>query len=407
MNYTKIIRSEPRARHRHRHTSADRAVLSLDRRRLEPDQPRHRRLHRRAVLSEPEPPERHPEGELQREQPAELHVRQPPRRSGRGVAVVASHEPHVDPRRAFDEGGVLPGAVPQFRRQRRCGRRSVGRTVQFQRRHEQSVRHEPDDRQRSAGFLPELHRNRCVFRGQRQAHHLGVLPAGHVAGKSAVDVRLWRALPVVPAVALVTARVGVRAGPLRPGQGASALPACPDQRREPRARPGDGADPAERLRGCIRARHRRSCERDGDQFRSQLSAGVPRQPGDRAGTATRCRVRHHGRFEDRSPRQRRRVPQPARQRQRDGCDGAEPAGSEHAKHQLWDAGHAARARCAGGILQSSEQCLRPRARRQDACQLQLLRGRAARDWLGHRARRDVRRVPDAARRDGGQHQPGS
>ena len=170
MNYTKIIRLQPRPRHRRRHPSADRAVLSPDRRRLEPDQSRHGRLHRRAVLSEPEPSERDPEGELQREQPAELHLRQPSGRPGRGVAVVASHEPDLDSRRPLDEGGVLPRAVPQLRRQRRCRRRSLGRTVQLQRRQKQSVRHQPHVRERAARFLPELHRNRRVLRGPRPPH---------------------------------------------------------------------------------------------------------------------------------------------------------------------------------------------------------------------------------------------
>ena len=79
---------EPRARHRLRHPAADRAVLSVDRRRLGPHQPRQRRLHPRPVPPGAEPAQRHPESELQRPQLAELHVRQPPRRSGRSVADV-------------------------------------------------------------------------------------------------------------------------------------------------------------------------------------------------------------------------------------------------------------------------------------------------------------------------------
>ncbi len=65
-NYTKIIRSNHGARHRLRDPSADRAVLSADRGGLEPDQSRHRRLHRRAVPSRAESAQRHPEGQLQR-----------------------------------------------------------------------------------------------------------------------------------------------------------------------------------------------------------------------------------------------------------------------------------------------------------------------------------------------------
>ena len=62
---------------------------------------------------------------------------------------------------------------------------------------------------------------------------------------------------------------------------------------------------------------------------------------------------------------------------------------------------------AGRVLESSERRVRRRARRQDAEELQLLDRRPARDRLGHGARRDLRGVPDAQRRDGHEHQLGA
>ena len=110
------------------------------------------------------------------------------------------------------------------------------------------------------------------------------------------------------------------------------------------------------------------------QRRPELPEGLPRQPGHRAGAAPRPRLGHHRRREDRAARQRRAVPQPARQRERPRRDGEEPAGAEHAEHHLRDDGHAARGRRAGRILEPPERRLRHRARRQDAEELQLLVG---------------------------------
>ena len=76
----------------------------------------------------------------------------------------------------------------------------------------------------------------------------------------------------------------------------------------------------------------------------ELPEGIPRQPGHRARAAARAGLGHDRRREDGAARERRAVPQPARQRERPRRDGAESAGAEHAEHHLRHDGHAPRRR---------------------------------------------------------------
>ena len=89
--------------------------------------------------------------------------------------------------RPLDEGRLLLRAVAQLRRQRRRGRGSLGGAVHLQYRHEQPVRYQLQLRERLGRVVPELHRDRCVLRSERQAEPLRVLSAGHVAGQPAPD----------------------------------------------------------------------------------------------------------------------------------------------------------------------------------------------------------------------------
>ena len=89
---------EPGAGHGRGHPAADRTVLSADPGRLGPDQPPECRLHGRAVPPGAEPAQRDSQGQLQRPELAELHLRQPPGRPGRGVAVVDPDQPDLDRR---------------------------------------------------------------------------------------------------------------------------------------------------------------------------------------------------------------------------------------------------------------------------------------------------------------------
>ena len=79
----------------------------------------------------------------------------------------------------------------------------------------------------------------------------------------APDARLRRALPLVHAVVLDAACGRLRARALRSGEGAAALSAGADQQRQRRLRSGDGRDAPQRLRRHLRAGHRRSLQRHG------------------------------------------------------------------------------------------------------------------------------------------------
>ena len=209
---------------------------------------------RRAVPSRAEPAQRHSQGELQRAERAELHVRQPPRRSGRGVADVDPQQPDVDQGQPLVQGRVLLRAVAQLGGQRRRRRRAVGRTVHVQHRHQQPLRHQLQLRQRAARHVPRTTREIDAFsevKGKRYISEFYVQDTWKAS--RAPDARLRRALPLVHAVVLDAAGGGLRARALRSGQGAAALPAGADQQRQRRARSGD------RRRRCRTSSSARSC----------------------------------------------------------------------------------------------------------------------------------------------------
>ena len=100
-------------------------------------------------------------------------------------------------------------------------------------------------------------------------------------------------------------------------------------------RSGDRRDAAERLRRHVRARHRRPLQRHGAAAPTRTTRKGFRdnqgiEPEPRVGLAWDIT----GDSQDGAARERRAVPQPARQRERPRRDGAEPAGAEHAEHHL-------------------------------------------------------------------------
>ncbi len=287
-NYTKIIRAEPRARHRLRHPAADRAVLSADARATG--------IGSTATTSDSRVGQFHPELNPRNVIPkVTFNVPNPPnftfdnRLVDQGVAWLTSVRTNL----TWIKGSHSLKGGFYFEQSRNSeGNGGVGAgpwagQFTFNTDTNNPVRHQPQLRQRAHRLLPRLHGDRRVLRGQGQALHLGVLPAGHVEGEPPADARLRRALPLVHAVVLDAAGRGLRARALRSGQGAAALSAGADQQRERRARSGDRTDAAERLRRHVRAGHGRPLQRHGDQRRPQLPEGLPRQPGDRAGAAAR------------------------------------------------------------------------------------------------------------------------
>ncbi len=197
---------------------------------------------------------------------------------------------------------------------------------------------------------------------------------------------------------------GLRSRSLRSGEGAEALSASGGQRRERGVRSGHGPDAAERVRRQLRSGHRRSLQRHGQQQRSELPEGLPRQPGHRARAASSV-------SRGTSPATRRppstRAP---------GCITTRT--STRTAWTRWRGILRRRTRRAsstgrwtrcwpperGRVLESSEQRVRHRARREDAAELQLLGRHPARARVGHGDRRDLCRLPDEARRDVDQHQ---
>ncbi len=184
---------------------------------------------------------------------------------GRGLADVDSHEPDVDQGQPLDQGRVLLRAVAELGGQRRRRRRPVGRRVHVQHRHQQPLRHQLQLRQRPPRHVPRVPRDRRVLRGQGQALHLGVLPPGHVEGEPAADARLRPALPLVHAVVFGRSRRRSSSPSATTRQGAAALRAGARQQRQRRLRSGHRPDPPERLRRHVRAGHRRSLQRHGEQ----------------------------------------------------------------------------------------------------------------------------------------------
>ena len=241
-NYAKIIRVEPRPRHRLRHAPADRAVLPADRRRLGADQPRQRRLHARPVPSGAEPAQRRPESELQRPERAELHVRQPAGRSGRGVADVIAHQPDVDQGQPLDQGRATTSSS---RGTRRATAASAPGPWAGQFTFNTDTNNPFDTNYSYAnaliGSFQQLHRDRRLLRGHRASATSRSSTCRTPGRPTAPDARLRPALPLVHAVVLDAAGRRVRARALRSGEGAAALPAGADQQRQRRVRSGDRA----------------------------------------------------------------------------------------------------------------------------------------------------------------------
>ena len=142
--------------------------------------------------------------------------------------------------------------------------------------------------------------------------------------------------------------------------------------------------------------------------RPELPEGLPRQPGHRAGAAARARLGH-----------RPATPRPALHASvglyhnphvnANGLDAmARNPPAQNTPSIIYGTMDTLLAvGRAGRVREPAEQRVRHRARRQDAEELQLLGRRPARARLGHGARRHLRRLPDAQRRDGNQHQPGA
>ncbi len=277
------------------------------------------------------------------------------------MADLDTRQPDVDQGQPLGQGRLLLRAVAELGGQRRRRRRALGRTVHVQHRHQQSLRHQLQLRQCPPRDVPELHRDRRVLRGQGQALHLGVLPSGHLEGFTSADARLRLALSLVHAVVFDAAGRGLCARAIRSRQGASALRTGTCQQRQRGLRSGHRHDAPERLRWHVRAWHRRSLQRHGEQCRSELPERIPRQSGARARAAPGPRVGAHRGRQDRPARQHRAVPQPARQRERSRCHGPQSPGAEHAEHHLRHHGHAAGGRSGRGILQPAERRFRRRS----------------------------------------------
>ena len=171
--------------------------------------------------------------------------------------------------------------------------------------------------------------------------------------------------------------------------------------------PVNRRDAAERVRRHVRPWHRRPLQRDGQQRRPELPEGIPGQSGPRAGAAlglawdmtgdsktamhASVGLYHNPHVNANGLDAMARNP-PAQNT---------PSIIYGTMDTLLAAGRA------GGVLEPAQRRLRRLARREDAEELQLLGWRPARDRLGHGARRHLRRVPDAQRRDGHQHQHGA
>ena len=181
---------------------------------------------RRAVPSRAEPAQRHSQGQLQRPELAELHVRQPAGRSGRGVADVDARQPDVDSGQPLVQGRLLLRAVAATRRAKAASApgRGPGSSTSAP---------TPTTRSTPTTATP----TRC---SARSANYTEIDAFSEVIGKRyiaefyvqdtwkatpAPDGRLRRALPVVHAVVLDAAGGGLRARALRSGQGAAALSA--------------------------------------------------------------------------------------------------------------------------------------------------------------------------------------
>ncbi len=137
-----------------RHPSADRTIPPVERRGLGAGEQGQRRIHARPVPSRAQPARGATEGDLRRVEPAELHVRQPPRGEGRAVAVLVPRRHDVAQGQPLVQGRRVLGTAAQLRRQGRRRRRAVGGPVQLLGRHRESVRHELYVRQRPDRWVP-------------------------------------------------------------------------------------------------------------------------------------------------------------------------------------------------------------------------------------------------------------
>ena len=173
-----------------------------------------------------------------------------------------------------------------------------------------------------------------------------------------------------------------------------------------RGEPGHGRGPSVYLRRRVRAGNWQPLQRYGDPGRvGQLWHRLPGQPGHRARGARRPGVGHHRERQDLAPRQHRPIPQPVRERERPRQPGAQPARPEQPGAALLDDRSDAHARRGGGIRYAAERRRsRAPARRADAEEPELLGRHPARDRLGHRPRRHLRRQPDQEHRGHLRHQ---
>ena len=263
---------------------------------------------------------------------AELHVRQPAGRSGRGLADVVPNEPDLDPRQPLAQGR----ATTSSSRSNSEGKGGVGAgpwAGQFN--FSTDVNNPLDTNYSYANALLGTFRDYTEIDAfsevHRQALHRRVLRAGHVEGDPAPDGRLRRALPVVHAVVSRRSRrrCSFPSGTIRPRRRGSI------SRRVVNS-VNVAFDPVT-VRRCRTCSSAASFPEPAIATTAWSAAAI--RITRRASATTRASSRSRalgmawdiaGDGKTAHPRERRAVPQPARQRERHGRDGEESAGAEHA-----------------------------------------------------------------------------
>ena len=330
---------------------------------------------------------------------AELHVRQPPRRSGRGVADVDPLEPDLDPRQPLVEDGRTTSSSRATRKATAASARGPGR-VSSTSAPTPATRSTPTTATptrcsaRSATTPRSTPSPRCI--GKRYIAEFYVQDTWKANRRLTLDygVRFLWYKPwssTQPAVVFVPERYD-------PGQGAAALSS---------RRVINSANVA------LRPGHRPDARRTSSSAASCPAPAIATTAWSAATIRTTRRASATTRASSRS-----RALGMAWDVTGDGktamhasvglyhnphvnANGLDamarnPPAQNTPQHHLRDDGHAARGRRAGRLLEPAEQRVRDRARCADAEELQLLGRHPARDRLGHGARRDLRRAARCA-----------
>ena len=174
------------------------------------------------------------------------------------------------------KSGVYLGAVAQLRRQGGRRRGTVGRSVHvLVKRHQQSLQHRPQLRERAHRLLPGVHGDRRLPGSAVPSHAPRMVRAGHVDRGQGGHAGPRHAFSLLPAVVLEAEDGGLRAGAVRSCASAPPVPARAHQQRQRRPRSGHRPDPPERVRRHIRSGHWRPVQRHGHERRPGLSARIP------------------------------------------------------------------------------------------------------------------------------------